>query len=229
MKITNETLRLNYLQDLGNPDTFHGRTTPKVRKIGPWKAIVPRVKTFARSINPYESMVWVWSDTHFGHNNIIKYTAPHRPFADKLEMNEAMMSNYRKVVLPHDISIWGGDVAFMSESEMNSVLDTLPGHKIQIVGNHDIHRDGTLYDLNFDERYLCMVVNIREPDGYEYQLHFTHYPMDSVPPGCVNVHGHIHQNTANPWNINISVEHTGCAPINLLEICERARSYLETK
>lgn len=229
MKITNETLRLNYLADLTRPDTFHGRDTPKVRKLDAWKAITPYVKATARPINPYAGMVWVWSDIHFGHNNIIKYTAPHRPFADKHEMNDAMISNYHRIVHPNDICIWGGDIGFMPEPEINKILRSLPGHKIQIVGNHDMHRDGKLYNLDFDERYLCMVVDIKEPDGYEYQLHFTHYPMDSVPSKCVNVHGHIHQNIANPWNINICVEHTACGPMNLLEVCERARNYLETK
>jgi calcineurin-like phosphoesterase family protein len=231
MKITQEVLTKWYLDDLTLPDVHHGRDTPKVRNIAAWKAITPYVKqeSSAPSIDPFRGDVWVWSDTHFGHNNIIKYTAPLRPFASKEEMNAVMIANYLAVVGPEDIVIFGGDVCFGSVNAMNDILHSLPGYKIQIVGNHDMHRDGTLYELDFDERHLCLPVSIVEPDGVEYQLHFTHYPMDSVPANSVNVHGHIHQWLANPWNINICVEHTGSAPRNLRDVCAQARNYLEQK
>lgn len=228
MKINDAVLRVMYLEDLNNPDTFHGRDTPKVRNPLAWKAIVPKVDDQPVTVDPFNGDVWVWSDIHFGHKNIIKYTAPHRPFETPQEMNAAMIANYHAVVKPGDVVIWGGDIGFMSEGAINDILHSLPGHNIQIVGNHDMHRNGDLFKLHFEERYLCKVVDIKEPDGFEYQLLFTHYPMDKVPPGTVNVHGHIHQNLANPWNINICVEHTGCAPMNLRDICARARSYLET-
>lgn len=229
MKITPDTLRVRYLDDLQKPDIHHGRTTPKVRNVEAWKKITSIVPSERRAINPFQGDVWVWSDIHFGHNNIIKYTAPHRPFQTKEEMNEALINNYLAVVKPEDVVIWGGDIGFISESAINDILHRLPGYKVWIVGNHDLHRDGTVYKLHFDERHLCMPLDIVEPDGMEYQLHFTHYPLDSVPSNSVNVHGHIHQNLANPWNINICVEHTGCAPLNLRDVCARARAYLEAK
>lgn len=228
MRIDDNILRTWYLLDLQNPDTFHGRTTPKVRNLEPWKNITSIVPETPRVIDPHAGDVWVWSDIHFGHNNIIKYTAPHRPFASKEEMNEALIANYLKVVKPGDTVIWGGDIGFMSEGLINNILSIMHGYNIWIVGNHDMHRDGTPYKLHFQERHLCKVVDIKEPDGFQYQLLFTHYPLDKVPPGCQNVHGHIHQNVANSWNINICVEHTNCAPLNLRDVCARARAYLET-
>lgn len=226
---TDAQLRSAYLKDLQLPDTFHGRDTPKVRYITPWTAIDTRLRGEQRHINPFEADVWVWSDIHLGHKNIIKYTAPHRPYASVEQMNESLITNYFAVVKPGDIVIWGGDIGFMSVNNINAILDTLHGYNVWIVGNHDLHRDGTVYDLSFHERHLCKVVDIVEPDGFKYQIWITHYPMDNVPRGVVNLHGHIHQNQANAWNINMCVEHTNCSPMNMREVCSRARRYLETQ
>jgi calcineurin-like phosphoesterase family protein len=226
MKLTNETLRVLYLKDLELPDKHHGRTTPKVKYFKQWKDIQP----FHAHGNPIaidvsrDPDIWVWSDQHIGHKNIIDYTG--RPYPNVKLMNDCLIGNYQKVVKPNDIVIWGGDVALVKNSEINAILATLPGYKIHIVGNHDMDRSGKVKNLAMDERYLCYVVDVLDHD-MEFQLLFTHYPMDNVPKNCVNVHGHIHQNVANAWNINVSVEHTNYAPINLKDIIKRARTYLE--
>lgn len=221
MKQTQETLRTLYLQDLQLPDIFHGRTTPKVRNPAVWAGIESMI---AGLWDPSpEGDTWVWSDNHFGHKNIIKYADGFRPYESVEEMNAAMITNCLAVVKSGDTLIFGGDVAFMGVEQMNEILRQLPGYKIQIVGNHDMDRSGNLTKFHMDERHLCMVRDI--PDT-EFQLLFTHYPMDCVPPNCVNVHGHIHQNLAQDHNINICVEHTGCAPVNIKDIEARAIQYL---
>ena len=56
--------------------------------------------------------------------------------------------------------------------------------------------------------------------GYP-QLVFTHVPLeaDTIPPGWVNVHGHLHHAppTDTP-HINVSVEQLGYAPVLLSRI-----------
>lgn len=228
MLLTNETLRDLYLQDLSLPDTFHGRTTPKVKHFGQWKAIQPFYAQ-GTPLNLSNALmqgrkIYCWSDIHLGHKNIMKYAG--RPYPTTELMNECLVGNYLNVVQPEDIVIFGGDIGFMSETKINEILNKLPGYKIQIVGNHDIHRDGKLYDLAFNERHLCLVMNIDDHE-YNFRLLFTHYPMDNIPNGCVNVHGHIHQNVANAWNINMCVEHTNYAPMDLQLVIQRARRYIE--
>jgi calcineurin-like phosphoesterase family protein len=217
--MTHEQLRELYLEDLKLPDTFHGRTTPKVRYPGIWESITPYYKTTPMDISG--KRVWVWSDIHFGHKNIIKYAG--RPFDDVSAMHYALITAYKKLVAPEDVVIWNGDISFMGLTPTNEILASLPGYKIHIVGNHDIDRSGKLIKFDVDERHMCYAVML---DGV--QLLFTHYHMDVVPKGAVNVHGHIHQQTANPWNINVCVEHTNYAPMLLTDLLPRARDYLES-
>jgi calcineurin-like phosphoesterase family protein len=163
------------------------------------------------------SNVWIWSDTHFGHKNIIAYAE--RPFNSIEAMNNQMVANYLTVVQPNDIVIWLGDIGFMSENKINEVLDSLPGYKIHIIGNHDMHRDGKVYKLNMDEQHLCYTLDI---GGIELLL--THYPMDNVPSNCQNVCGHIHQNHANVFNTIACVEHLDYTPANLNNLVVEAQN-----
>jgi calcineurin-like phosphoesterase family protein len=45
--------------------------------------------------------IWIISDTHFGHNNIINYCD--RPFSNVKEMNEAIIDNWNSVVKQNDL------------------------------------------------------------------------------------------------------------------------------
>lgn len=217
-------LREYYLEDLTTPDPTHDREQ-KVSNLQPWRNIAPFAGT-KREFDPFTQRVWIWSDIHFWHKNVIKYTAPFRPFETVEEMNNELIARYCSVVQPNDVSIWLGDIGFGRAAIINDILDTLPGYKIWIVGNHDIDRKGNVLDLHFDERHIALPVNISDPRGLKYQLLLTHYPLSKVPRNAVNVHGHIHQHTAEPWNINVCVEHTSCSPINLLTVCDRAHAYL---
>lgn len=222
--ITQDRLRELYLEDLRLPDVHHGRTTPKVKNIHGWR----KLKTVLRSgdkprvIDPHGvTDIWLWSDIHFGHGNIIKYS--NRPYPNRQLMDQCLIGNYLNVVKPQDICIFGGDIGFMKPHDINHILKQLPGYKIQIIGNHDLERDGTQYDLAFDETHLCMVIDVPNPD-FDVQLLLTHYPMDNVPDGCYSVHGHIHTNIVpGDKHMNMCVEHTNYQPKHLKHFIERAR------
>lgn len=228
MKLNYKNLRTLYLEDLKNPDVFHGRTTPKIRHIEQWEKITPYVANGRAPVvlDPLGNRnIYIWTDQHLGHNNIIKYC--NRPYPNAKLMNECLIGNYLNVIKPDDIVIWGGDIGFMKEHEINEILNRLPGYKIQIVGNHDIHRDGTLYNLAFDERHLCLVVDVNDAE-MEYQLLLTHYPMDNVPKNCFAIHGHIHNNIVpGGQHFNACVEHTNYAPLNLKVILKKANEYFQ--
>lgn len=226
--ITYQQLRELYLKNLEMPDIFHGRTTPKVRALQHWKKIRPTLMGGTQRIldplDPNGPKIYVWSDIHFFHKNIIKYC--NRPYPNVELMNQCLIGNYLNVVNPEDVVIFGGDIGFGPEHKINEILNQLPGYKIQIVGNHDMHRDGKLYELSFNETHLCLPVDVLGGE-YDFQLLFTHYPMDNVPKRCVNVHGHIHDKLANSWNINMCVEHTNFTPKSLNAIIDQAKKYLD--
>ncbi len=226
MKFTNETLLTHYLYDLTLIDTTHNN---KIKNKHPEYWNVPSFyKKSPIIIDPLDTSknIWFWSDIHFFHKNIIRYS--NRPFPNLELMNECLIGNARNIIKPGDIVIWGGDISFGHIHEVNEMIRNLPGYHIQIIGNHDMDNHGKLSKYDFDERHPCLVLDVIDHD-IEYQILITHYPLDIVPDNCINFHGHIHQHLLKPYNINFCVEHTNYSPIHIKELMERSERYLRMK
>ena len=187
---------------------------PLVRKPALWKEF--GATYCGKTLDYWPRRVFVSSDHHFGHKNIIKFSE--RPFADLTEM----IRRHNSVVNIDDVCIFVGDFAFLPDKEANKVLWRMNGHKVQIIGNHDIHKNRKLKELIFDEIYLCahMVV-----DGGD--LLFTHYPVhNETIDWVVNVHGHehvAHQATNTPRHINVNCELHDYYPIPIEQIVNAAK------
>lgn len=164
--------------------------------------------------------VWVISDTHFNHLNILGFTdennKPVRPFDSVEDMNETMIDNWNKVVKPGDKVYHLGDVFFGSKDEFKSLWPRLNGKKRLIVGNHD--------DIKFlsSGGFFSKVYMWRAFEG----LLLTHVPVHPSTLGegrfkgkILNVHGHIHQNKSpeGPYKC-VCVEQTNYTPVNLEEL-----------
>ncbi|MCF6303155.1 MAG: metallophosphoesterase, partial [Devosiaceae bacterium] len=72
------------------------------------------------------SKIWFTADTHFGHQNIIKYS--NRPFADVKEMDAALIENWNARVKKGDIVYHLGDVGLCAPEKLRKILDSLHGH-----------------------------------------------------------------------------------------------------
>lgn len=83
--------------------------------------------------------IWFTADTHFGHNNIIKFM--NRPFATTDEMDEAMIETWNNTVLPKDTVYVIGDFSFHKVEKTNEILNRLNGNRLLIKGNHDSKRN----------------------------------------------------------------------------------------
>lgn len=159
--------------------------------------------------------VYIVSDTHFGHANIIRYC--NRPFADAREMDAAMIERWNATVRPQDHVYHLGDVA-MSQAALHRVMPRLHGHKRLILGNHD-----NVAPISNYAQYFGKILMWRQ----FHPLLLTHAP---IHPGSfgkmrVNVHGHIHQQPSpeGPY-LNACVEWRDYTPVHLDTLIADARS-----
>jgi len=77
-------------------------------------------------------MIYVYSDTHFDHKNIIFYCNRREDWQEKF------LALHKKIVGPHDTVLFLGDLGFGSPERMKSLLDQLSFKQfIAILGNHD--------------------------------------------------------------------------------------------
>lgn len=80
--------------------------------------------------------VWFTSDTHFFHENILRYC--NRPFRDVTEMNDVLVKNWNETVPEDGVVFHLGDFAFGDSHEWNDILSRLNGRIYLILGNHDM-------------------------------------------------------------------------------------------
>lgn len=87
--------------------------------------------------NPIDE-IWLTSDQHIGHSNIITYC--NRPFSSLDEMSKTLIERWNSVVKPHHLVFNLGDLTMSWKKEkIKEIYDQLNGTKILIKGNHD-HR-----------------------------------------------------------------------------------------
>lgn len=120
---------------------------------------------------------WLIFDTHWGHEELQAHNR--RPANADTRINKA----WRRLVQPEDLLIHGGDVAFTFVN-LKEHLDSLPGRKILVRGNHDSHTIQWYMENGFD--FAC--------DGLLLGgVYYTHQPVWKLPYGAtLNVHGHFH-------------------------------------
>lgn len=78
------------------------------------------------------------SDTHFSHENIIKYCK--RPFADVDEHDAELVRRWNEKVPEDGIVFHLGDVAFGNPDKVDAILEQLHGTIYLVIGNHDWRR-----------------------------------------------------------------------------------------
>jgi calcineurin-like phosphoesterase family protein len=163
--------------------------------------------------------IYLTSDTHFDHKNILKYEPSRQQFGDHIQMTEALIELWNDTVKPNDLIFHLGDVFFSRAKRSEEIAARLNGRKILIDGNHD-HFSRTKYaEMGFDLHNYYFI------DG----LYLSHYPQsESAIRTAINqkaivgnVHGHVHSNIAGlDQNIYkcVSVELTNFKPVHIEQI-----------
>lgn len=137
------------------------------------------------------SRVWVTSDTHFGHANIIKYCD--RPFTFVNDMDEHIINSWNNCVGDEDLVIHLGDVAFKGKTFSDQILPRLKGRKLLIKGNHDKRE-------NLEEFFSEGIYDYLYISRGKRQYTLFHFPIESwdgkyhdIP----HLHGHCHGTVDN--------------------------------
>lgn len=184
--------------------------------------------------------VWLISDTHFNHKNILKYE-PIRP--DNFQ--DIIFDNLDRVIDPEDTLIHCGDFTFGDHESRMKIAERWNEiqcfEKILIWGNHDNKNRKEYYldHCGFTRATSYLIMN---------NVLISHYPRhsSSVPPkdhrydkerrelkrifnknNCIfQVHGHTHSwcHPDTKTYMNVSVENINFMPVRFDVILARAMS-----
>lgn len=178
--------------------------------------------------------VYVVSDIHFSHKNILKYCS-HRmkssfigdvndmtaeEITEAIDiMNEHIIKNWNSLVSKEDNVFILGDVAMGQIKDAPALISQLNGNKILILGNHDKtlkklikSNDGlsNLFVSMYDYYEYSHIYN-----GKKIMICMSHYPMrfwNSKNQGTLMLHGHLH---GSPCDVPGRIKDVGLDTNNL--------------
>lgn len=181
--------------------------------------------------------IWVISDTHFGHENILKFVDSNTGnpvrghlFKDVDEMDQHMVDKWNETIKPGDLVYHLGDVFFGDREKFKAMWPKLHGSKRLIVGNHDnipfLASGGFFKKVQMWRQFT------------EYNLLLSHVPLHETSltrgaPGVnskrmLNIHGHIHQNQSPPGLFyNVSVEAIDYTPQHIEDLAAIAKQKMK--
>lgn len=155
---------------------------------------------------------WFTSDTHFSHQNIIRYCD--RPFRDTDHMDEEIIRRWNEAVSPEDTVFHLGDIALGPIADSLPKIARLNGFKIAVLGNHDrpFMRAGKADEEDWWNKYREVFQQVLHWEGDIVRIanfgwvrlsHFPytgdHTPEDRhadvrpVDEGMPLIHGHTHE------------------------------------
>ena len=173
--------------------------------------------------------VWITSDTHYGHKNIVRGTTnwrtqdgevpveSTRDFQTIEQMNWRMIDGINNFISQDDTLIMLGDVSFGGFENIDIFLDRLICKNIHlIVGNHDHHIENNREDIQ--NRFLS-VNHYLEVKINDRSFVLCHYPLQSwngLNKGVIHLHGHVHlspnKKFGNGKRMDVGVDGNGMDP-----------------
>ena len=179
--------------------------------------------------------VYITSDTHFGHKNIVRGVTnwrtqdgevpidSTRDFQTIEQMNERLIDGINHFVGQDDTLIMLGDVSFGGFDNIGIFLERLVCHNIHLIlGNHDHHidRNRDFVQGRFLSVQHYLEVNI---EGQDFVL--CHYPLQSwngLNKGVIHLHGHVHlspnRKFGNGKRLDVGMDGNGMDPYSISEI-----------
>lgn len=189
----------------------------------------------------YIRRIFFTSDTHFHHENIIKYC--NRPFSSIQEHDEELIKRWNSVVTRDDDIVFHlGDVGFGHPKEINDILDRLNGKIYLVIGNHDWRRVISQHAHRFEE--MTQQINMKIDGQHIILNHFPLLCFSGSYRGSWQLFGHVHTSPYNndgldfprlnmlfPTQYDVGVDNNDFKPVPFLKvkeiIDEKLRSNLE--
>jgi len=158
--------------------------------------------------------IYLISDLHLGHANIIRYCS--RPFlaSDVQEMDHVLIKNWNYTISPVNRVFYLGDLRYGKDAlSALQYRKKLKGQITFIEGNHDTSELDTVLSHKLEYR------------GIRFLL--VHDPADAGEFDGWVIHGHHHNNDLRHYpfinfeqrRVNVSAEVVGYIPVNLNHIC----------
>jgi len=164
--------------------------------------------------------VFVISDHHFYHENIIRYC--NRQFKNLREMHYVMIENWNSVVSKDDTVLHLGDFSFGNKRIVSRVRKHLNGKIYLVKGNHDKH--GIAW-------YKNVGITMFKKPFFIGGFLFSHASKHDIGPNMINICGHSHNkiplSTESNGNkfYNVSVENMDYTPIRIKELIYGNKPY----
>lgn len=173
--------------------------------------------------------IYLTSDCHFNHTNILKYEPESRPFKTVNEMNEAIINNWNKVVTDEDTIYVLGDFFMGMLDKIDTILPRLKGKIILIRGNHDTE--------NRIKKFKEYGIEVKDIDYLEYKGRFfilLHFPIENQEfykmivennSETVLLYGHIHGNAPKGYvngSFHVGVDTNDLTPVSLEDIWQQS-------
>ena len=175
------------------------------------------------------SEIWFTSDTHFGHEAILKHSA--RPFDTVKEMYECIIENWRARVKPGDRIYHLGDFAFCRPERLVKIVRQLTGNLHFIHGNHDKGTDKVLAGyVAWQGKYMELKIPDAALHPHKRKIVLFHFPIESWNcrhHDAWHLHGHCHGQLPSPdWQprVDVGVDVWNMAPVSYQEIREHMRT-----
>lgn len=173
-------------------------------------------------------MIYVTSDLHFQHKNILTYEAASRPFASTTEMDETLIGNWNSVVTKEDTVYVLGDLSMGQIETAIPLIQRLNGKIILIRGNHDT--------VKRVEEYKKIGIEIHDIFYLPYKGRFfvmCHFPIASQEfinmvrndnSEVVVLYGHVHHNAPKGYvngTFHIGVDTNNLTPLSIQQIWDQ--------
>jgi len=140
-----------------------------------------------------KSDIFVTSDQHFGHKNIIRFS--NRPYRDVNHMNEEMIKNWNAIISDNDDVYMLGDVSLTNAEKTKDIIYRLNGRLHLINGNHEKSVLSKSYNrdrFEWIKDYYELKINDEGEKAMFVMCHYAFRVWNKSHHKSIHLYGHSH-------------------------------------